>query len=70
MVMLLRKPLCTGIGFYCYFRGFLVIQVLQSLHLIPKCLSLGAISPIQSLVGRIGRSWVIGVISQLEDGHF
>ncbi|KAM7482881.1 hypothetical protein LguiB_007464 [Lonicera macranthoides] len=28
------------------------------------------ISPIQSLVGRIGRSWVIGVISQLEDGHF
>lgn len=28
------------------------------------------ISPIQSLVGRIGRSWVMGVISQLEDGHF
>ncbi|CAH9061095.1 unnamed protein product [Cuscuta epithymum] len=28
------------------------------------------ISPIQSLVGQIGRKWVMGVISQLEDGHF
>ncbi|KAI4352050.1 hypothetical protein L6164_006336 [Bauhinia variegata] len=28
------------------------------------------ISPIQSLVGQIGRRWVMGVISQLEDGHF
>ncbi|KEH26806.1 DNA polymerase epsilon subunit B [Medicago truncatula] len=28
------------------------------------------ISPIQSLVGRKGRRWVMGVISQLEDGHF
>ncbi|KAK9071821.1 hypothetical protein SSX86_008250 [Deinandra increscens subsp. villosa] len=28
------------------------------------------ISQIQSLVGRIGRSWVMGVISQFEDGHF
>ncbi|XP_057446745.1 DNA polymerase epsilon subunit B [Lotus japonicus] len=28
------------------------------------------ISPIQSLVGRTGRRWVMGVISQLEDGHF
>ncbi|KAE9588280.1 putative DNA-directed DNA polymerase [Lupinus albus] len=28
------------------------------------------ISPIQSLVGRTGRRWVMGLISQLEDGHF
>ncbi|KVI07844.1 DNA polymerase alpha/epsilon, subunit B [Cynara cardunculus var. scolymus] len=28
------------------------------------------ISQIQSLVGRTGISWVMGVISQLEDGHF
>ncbi|XP_042960648.1 DNA polymerase epsilon subunit B isoform X1 [Carya illinoinensis] len=28
------------------------------------------ISPIQSLVGQTGRRWVMGVISQLEDGHF
>ncbi|XP_057762758.1 DNA polymerase epsilon subunit B [Arachis stenosperma] len=28
------------------------------------------ISPIQSLVGQTGRKWVMGVISQLEDGHF
>ncbi|KAI5445209.1 hypothetical protein KIW84_013456 [Lathyrus oleraceus] len=28
------------------------------------------ISPIQSLVGQKGRKWVMGVISQLEDGHF
>ncbi|KAL4577055.1 hypothetical protein LXL04_013156 [Taraxacum kok-saghyz] len=28
------------------------------------------ISKIQSLVGRTGVSWVMGVISQLEDGHF
>ncbi|KAL1810656.1 DNA polymerase epsilon subunit B-like isoform X1 [Daucus carota subsp. sativus] len=28
------------------------------------------ISPIQSLVGRTGKCWVMGVISQLEDGHF
>ncbi|KAI4326321.1 hypothetical protein MLD38_031647 [Melastoma candidum] len=28
------------------------------------------ISPIQSLVGQIGRRWVMGVISQLEDGHY
>ncbi|KAK4283347.1 hypothetical protein QN277_000307 [Acacia crassicarpa] len=28
------------------------------------------ISPIQSLVGQTGRRWIMGVISQLEDGHF
>ncbi|KAF5935966.1 hypothetical protein HYC85_027095 [Camellia sinensis] len=28
------------------------------------------ISPIQSLIGLTGRRWVMGVISQLEDGHF
>ncbi|XP_027924509.1 DNA polymerase epsilon subunit B [Vigna unguiculata] len=28
------------------------------------------ISPIQSLVGQTGRKWVMGVISQLEDGHY
>lgn len=28
------------------------------------------ISPIQSLVFQMGRKWVMGVISQLEDGHF
>ncbi|KAA8542939.1 hypothetical protein F0562_024091 [Nyssa sinensis] len=28
------------------------------------------ISPIQSLVGLTGRRWVMGLISQLEDGHF
>ena len=28
------------------------------------------ISPIQSLVASTGRKWVMGVISQLEDGHF
>ncbi|KAJ4713627.1 DNA polymerase epsilon subunit [Melia azedarach] len=28
------------------------------------------ISTIQSLVGQAGRRWVMGVISQLEDGHF
>ncbi|KAJ6359254.1 hypothetical protein OIU76_000889 [Salix suchowensis] len=28
------------------------------------------IAPIQSLVGQMGRRWVMGVISQLEDGHF
>ncbi|KAF7813463.1 DNA polymerase epsilon subunit B [Senna tora] len=28
------------------------------------------ISPIQSLVGQTGKRWVMGVISQLEDGHF
>ncbi|KAE8653182.1 DNA polymerase epsilon subunit B [Cucumis sativus] len=28
------------------------------------------ISPIQSLVGQTGRKWVMGVISQMEDGHF
>ncbi|KAI5673983.1 hypothetical protein M9H77_14347 [Catharanthus roseus] len=28
------------------------------------------ISPIQSLVGRLGRTWIMGLISQLEDGHF
>lgn len=30
----------------------------------------GQISTIQSLVGQTGRRWVMGVISQLEDGHF
>lgn len=30
----------------------------------------GQISPIQSLVGQSGRRWVMGLISQLEDGHF
>lgn len=30
----------------------------------------GQLSPIQSLVGQRGRRWVMGVISQLEDGHF
>ncbi|XP_028105713.1 DNA polymerase epsilon subunit B-like [Camellia sinensis] len=28
------------------------------------------ISPIQSLIGLTGGRWVMGVISQLEDGHF
>ncbi|KAJ9677207.1 hypothetical protein PVL29_022287 [Vitis rotundifolia] len=28
------------------------------------------ISPIQSLIGKTGKRWVMGVISQLEDGHF
>ncbi|KAL8041773.1 hypothetical protein ABFS82_09G005700 [Erythranthe guttata] len=28
------------------------------------------ISPIQSLVGQTGKKWVMGLISQLEDGHF
>ncbi|XP_010276251.1 PREDICTED: DNA polymerase epsilon subunit B isoform X2 [Nelumbo nucifera] len=28
------------------------------------------ISPIQSLIGKTGRKWIMGVISQLEDGHF
>ncbi|RDY07744.1 DNA polymerase epsilon subunit B, partial [Mucuna pruriens] len=28
------------------------------------------ISPIQSLVGQSGRRWVMGLISQLEDGHY
>nr|XP_027121894.1 DNA polymerase epsilon subunit B-like [Coffea arabica] len=28
------------------------------------------ISPIQSLVGQTGRRWIMGLISQLEDGHF
>ncbi|XP_043697593.1 DNA polymerase epsilon subunit B-like [Telopea speciosissima] len=28
------------------------------------------ISPVQSLIGRMGRKWIMGVISQLEDGHF
>ncbi|KAG6607402.1 DNA polymerase epsilon subunit B, partial [Cucurbita argyrosperma subsp. sororia] len=28
------------------------------------------ISPVQSLVGQTGRKWVMGVISQMEDGHF
>ncbi|KAK2992135.1 hypothetical protein RJ640_002824, partial [Escallonia rubra] len=28
------------------------------------------ITTIQSLVGRTGKSWILGVISQLEDGHF
>ncbi|XP_068308387.1 DNA polymerase epsilon subunit B-like isoform X2 [Pyrus communis] len=28
------------------------------------------ISPIQSLIGQTGRRWVMGMISQLEDGHF
>ncbi|XP_034227318.1 DNA polymerase epsilon subunit B-like isoform X1 [Prunus dulcis] len=28
------------------------------------------ISPIQSLIGQTGRRWVMGLISQLEDGHF
>uniref|UniRef100_A0A7N0VA45 DNA polymerase epsilon subunit n=1 Tax=Kalanchoe fedtschenkoi TaxID=63787 RepID=A0A7N0VA45_KALFE len=28
------------------------------------------ISPIQSLIGQTGKKWVMGVISQLEDGHF
>lgn len=29
------------------------------------------ISPIQSLVGQMGKKrWVMGLISQLEDGHF
>ncbi|XP_026409290.1 DNA polymerase epsilon subunit B-like isoform X1 [Papaver somniferum] len=28
------------------------------------------ISPIQSLIGQTGRRWIMGVISQLEDGHF
>ncbi|GAV68532.1 DNA_pol_E_B domain-containing protein/Dpoe2NT domain-containing protein [Cephalotus follicularis] len=28
------------------------------------------ISPIQSLIGQTGTKWVMGVISQLEDGHF
>ncbi|KAG6384717.1 hypothetical protein SASPL_153534 [Salvia splendens] len=28
------------------------------------------ISPIQSLVGQRGKRWVMGLISQLEDGHF
>lgn len=30
----------------------------------------GQISQIQSLVGQTGRRWVMGLISQLEDGHF
>ncbi|KAJ4960388.1 hypothetical protein NE237_020298 [Protea cynaroides] len=28
------------------------------------------ISPVQSLIGHMGRKWIMGVISQLEDGHF
>ncbi|CAN1180291.1 DNA polymerase epsilon subunit B [Linum perenne] len=28
------------------------------------------IAPIQSLVGKMGTKWVMGLISQLEDGHF
>lgn len=28
------------------------------------------ISPIQSLVGQTGKRWIMGLISQLEDGHF
>lgn len=28
------------------------------------------VSPIQSLVGQTGKKWVMGLISQLEDGHF
>ncbi|KAJ8771941.1 hypothetical protein K2173_027118 [Erythroxylum novogranatense] len=28
------------------------------------------IAPIQSLVGQAGRRWIMGLISQLEDGHF
>ncbi|OVA10974.1 DNA polymerase alpha/epsilon [Macleaya cordata] len=28
------------------------------------------VSPIQSLIGQTGRRWIMGVISQLEDGHF
>ncbi|CAN6475944.1 unnamed protein product [Victoria cruziana] len=28
------------------------------------------ITPIQSLIGCTGRRWIMGVISQLEDGHF
>lgn len=28
------------------------------------------ITPIQSLVGCVGKKWIMGVISQLEDDHF
>lgn len=35
-----------------------------------ECLCVCQISPIQSLVGQTGRRWVMGVISQLEDGHY
>lgn len=34
------------------------------------CFGVAQISTIQSLVGQRGRKWVMGVISQLEDGHF
>lgn len=34
------------------------------------CFGVAQISTIQSLVGQRGRRWVMGVISQLEDGHF
>ena len=34
------------------------------------CIVWAQIAPIQSLVGQMGRRWVMGVISQLEDGHF
>ncbi|KAA3490160.1 DNA polymerase epsilon subunit 2-like [Gossypium australe] len=37
----------------------------------PSCqFMVGQLSTIQSLVGQRGRRWVMGVISQLEDGHF
>lgn len=47
---------------YTYEMRFCSISTIQFM--------VGQLSTIQSLVGQRGRRWVMGVISQLEDGHF
>jgi len=59
---LMFRTMCSIHIFKLMFWGWLVCNILLC------CLC--QISPIQSLVGRKGRRWVMGVISQLEDGHF
>ncbi|BBH04223.1 DNA polymerase epsilon subunit B2 [Prunus dulcis] len=57
-------------GLSCSPRCFLAIRIFPNRPLILNCQISDAISPIQSLIGQTGRRWVMGLISQLEDGHF
>ena len=50
------------------FKLCVEILLLIFIHSYGTCM--WQISPIQSLIGQTGKRWVMGVISQLEDGHF
>ncbi|CAN0866430.1 DNA polymerase epsilon subunit B [Linum grandiflorum] len=77
-VTLQLKQLYTGTGFFCFCRECNAISTSPSLHLnlifrtmeVVRCIFTCFIAPIQSLIGKTGTKWVMGLISQLEDGHF